>query len=119
MLRRFRWDELEATIDESFAAEFGSKPMPPEKIEHPKTPLGRAGRCRPAEADLTTERYIENIHRADYEPMMAVLQREHARLSALPDGEPTFELVCTGKTLGHQWAALDMAGKGRLLRHRD
>ena len=110
-------DELEATIDASFAAEFGSKPMPPEKIEHPgddhSAELAHVGRQI---ADLTTERYIQNIHRPDYEPMMAVLQREHARLSALPDGEPTFELVYTGKTLGDQWAALDMPGKGRLLR---
>ena len=108
--------DLENVVVDSFTAEFGDKPWL-EKIEHPgddhSQELASVGQQI---ADLTTEKFVQGITRPDYEQMMSALQREHARLSALPVGEPTVEIVDTGKTLGDHWATLDMHGKGRFLR---
>ena len=57
-------------------------------------------------------KYAYQVIRPDYETVMANLQKEHARLKALPVGESTVEIVETGITHGQHWAGLDMVGRG-------
>ncbi len=69
--------------------------------------------------DLTSERYVRGIIRDDFDPMLASLQAEHARLGALP-AEPS-EVVerGTGVRVAERWAELDAVAKGGFLRKHE
>jgi site-specific DNA recombinase len=108
-------EDLEATIAVSFLAEFGDKPML-ERIEHEGDDHSRElAEVGQQIADLTAERFVRQVIRPDYETVMANLQKEHARVKALPVGESTVEIVETGITHGQHWVGLDMAGRGSFL----
>lgn len=107
---------LEDTVEASFAAEFGDKPMLEKRIhpgsDHSKQ-LTEAGRQIAA---LTEERFVRRVIRPDHAALMASLEAEHARLEGLKPEPGWVEMIDTGKTLGARWATLDRPGKGRLLR---
>jgi site-specific DNA recombinase len=67
-------------------------------------------------ASLTTERFVNQVMRPDYDDMMASLQAEHARLSALPRQPDRPETIHTGITVREYWNGLDDDGKHKFLR---
>jgi hypothetical protein len=109
-------EDLEAQIDAAFLRDYGTKAMlerfETEGDDHSRE-LAEVGQQI---ADLTAERFVQQIIRPDYDKMMAALQAEHARISALPVGDSMVEWVDMGKTLGAAWEALPtMTERGRLL----
>lgn len=58
-------------------------------------------------ADLTTERFVKGVVRGDFDSMMASLQAEHARLSALPPSPDVPRYVPTGQTFRQKWEQMN------------
>jgi site-specific DNA recombinase len=110
--------ELDATVEASFAAEFGDKPWPervPNLAEDYSQDLEDV---KQALNDLMTAWNSDLISDDDYDARFRelraerdrLLKAERDRLAGLPlsaNGE--------GKTLGQRWAELDAAGKRELL----
>ena len=68
-------------------------------------------------ADLTAERYVKGVVRADFDSMMASLQAEHARLADMPPSPDVVTPVFTGQTFRQKWEGMD--GTERRLWLRD
>jgi hypothetical protein len=66
--------------------------------------------------DLVDERYVRGIVRDDYDELLATLQAEHARLSALPPEPDEVKALPTGIAVAARWATLDQEGKRSWLR---
>jgi site-specific DNA recombinase len=61
--------------------------------------------------ELTTERFVRNVMRPNYDDLMANLQAEQERLRIEPEPEPEPERVKTGKTIEQAWNERDIQGK--------
>jgi site-specific DNA recombinase len=110
--RMMRVDELERAVDDTVMDALGWVPEMAPAIGSPSSDrdekLAEVGH---AIADLTAERYVRGIVRDNYGSMIADLQAEHDRLSALP-AEQKPNRVPTGKTMEEVWPGWD-AGRKR------
>ncbi len=110
-VRMMRVDELESAVDDAVMESLG---WVPEMEPTSNNPAGgrdeKLAEIGQAIADLTTERYVQGVVRKNYDSVMAGLQAEHDRLSALPaDQRP--DRVPTGKTIEQVWPGWDASRK--------
>jgi site-specific DNA recombinase len=65
--------------------------------------------------ELVSDRFVRGIERDDYDTLIARLQAEHARLTALPAEPDQVVQRSTGRTFAEHWAACDLRGRRQLM----
>jgi site-specific DNA recombinase len=107
--------ELDQAVSDSFLATYGHRPHFKRKLTNGNDRERKLAEIGQAIADLTTERFVHQIIRPDYDTHMAKLQAEHKRLANSKPEPPAVRRIPTGITIGEYWASLDTQGKRQYL----
>jgi hypothetical protein len=107
--------ELDATVEASFASEFGDKPWLERVPNLGEDYSAELDEVKEALSELMSDWNSDLISDDEYDSRFRELRAERDRLASLPPKGPSVEWVDTGKTLGGHWAELDAAGRRGLL----
>jgi site-specific DNA recombinase len=106
---------LDATVEASFASEFGDKPWLERVPNLGDDYSAELDEVKDALSELMSDWNADLISDAEYDAKFRELRAERDRLASQPVKGPSVEWVDTGKTLGGHWGELDAAGRRGLL----
>ncbi len=113
--RRIPMVKLEAALDEYIIGQHGETERTVKHVKRGDDHSRKVAAVGKQIASLTTERFVRGVTRGDYDELMAQLQAEHARLSALPSEPDSVDVERTGVLIRDWWPALDSQEKRRFL----
>jgi site-specific DNA recombinase len=116
--RSIRMDDLEKAVNDSILDAYGWAEIVETRTTSSNDHMKELTEVGKQIADLTAERFVRQIVRANYDEVMAVLQARYDTLWAMPTQTPTTVKVRTGVTIERHWPTLSPLERGKWLRDR-